>query len=98
MVGVWLCGAAARRHGVDDHPGIVLDKMVAYWIALNAVPPQWSWWLAAFVLLRLFDIWKPWPIGSLFRLLRGCFGGMADDVSAGAISALLLWVIYLFTA
>src|SRR3569833_1067315 len=98
VVGVWLCGAAARRLGVDDHPGIVWDEMVGYWIAVAAVPPQWSWWLAAFVLFRLFDIWKPWPIGALDRQLRGGVGVMADDVAAGAITAVLLWGVYLFTA
>src|SRR3569833_2596655 len=42
VVGVWLCGAAARRLGVDDHPGIIWDEMVGYWIAVAAVPPQLS--------------------------------------------------------
>src|SRR3569623_3540650 len=54
VVGVWFCGAAARRLGVDDHPGNVWDEMVGYRIAVAAVPPQRSWLLAAVVLVRQF--------------------------------------------
>ena len=86
VVGVWLCGTAARSLGVDDHPGIVWDEMVGYWIAVAAVPPQWSWWLAAFVLFRLFDIWKPWPVGWADKNLKGGLGVMTDDMIAGLMA------------
>ena len=66
--------------------------MVGYWIAVAAVPPHWQWWLAAFLLFRLLDIAKPWPIGELDRRLRGGLGVMADDVMAGLITGLALFL------
>ncbi|MBK1691583.1 phosphatidylglycerophosphatase A family protein [Ectothiorhodospira mobilis] len=83
LAGIGLCGESARRLGVHDHPGIVWDEFVGLWITLIAVPAGWSWILAGFVLFRLFDILKPWPIGWLDRHLGGGIGIMLDDVLAG---------------
>ncbi|MFP4243754.1 MAG: phosphatidylglycerophosphatase A [Ectothiorhodospira sp.] len=83
VAGVWLCGESARRLGVHDHPGIVWDEIVGLWITLIAVPAGWPWILAGFVLFRLFDILKPWPIGWLDRHMGGGIGIMLDDVLAG---------------
>jgi phosphatidylglycerophosphatase A len=90
LVGIWLCGATARRLGVHDHGGIVWDEMVGYWLAVALVPMHWAWLLAGFVLFRVFDIVKPWPIRALDRRLAGGFGVMADDVAAGAATLALL--------
>lgn len=90
--GVWSCGTAGKHLGVDDHPGMVWDEMVGYWIAIAALPPRWEWWLAAFILFRVFDIWKPWPIGELDRRLHGGFGVMVDDAAAGLVCGIILFV------
>ena len=45
-----------------DHPAIVWDEIVGYLVTMILVPSGWQWLLAGFVLFRLFDIWKPWPI------------------------------------
>jgi len=91
-VGVWLCDVTGRHLGVGDHPGMVWDEMVGYWIAIAALPPRWEWWLAAFVLFRIFDIWKPWPIGELDRRLHGGLGVMVDDAVAGLLTGAILFV------
>ena len=83
LVGVWVCGAASRRLGVHDHPGIVWDEFVGMWIALWAVPATPLGIGLAFVAFRCFDIVKPWPIGWLDRHTKGGFGIMVDDVVAG---------------
>jgi len=71
---------------VKDPSSIVWDEFVGMWIALFMLPTGWYWLIAAFVLFRIFDIWKPWPIGWLDINLKGGAGIMLDDVAAGLIS------------
>jgi phosphatidylglycerophosphatase A len=88
--GVLVCGYTAGRLGVHDHPAIVWDEVVGYLVTMTAAPSGWAWIAAGFVLFRLFDILKPWPIGWLDRRLHGGAGIMLDDVIAGVFAALLL--------
>jgi len=89
-LGVWLCDRVSHKLGVHDHGGIVWDEMVGYWIAVAFVPMQWQWLLAAFVLFRFFDIYKPWPIRQLDKNVSGGFGIMIDDVLAAIFSMVVL--------
>jgi phosphatidylglycerophosphatase A len=90
--GVWICGESARRLGVHDHPAIVWDEIAAFLLLLWVLPLQSpGWWLAAFALFRLFDIWKPWPIRDLDHRLHGGTGIMLDDI----VAALFAWVLLL---
>jgi phosphatidylglycerophosphatase A len=82
--GVWACHYTARALGVHDHPAIVLDEVVGFLVAMIAAPAGWLWVVAGFVLFRLFDIWKPWPIRWLDSRVHGGLGIMLDDVVAGA--------------
>ena len=81
--GIYLCGYTSAALGVHDHGGIVWDEFVGFWIAMIAVPPSWPWILAGFVLFRLFDIVKPWPVKIADKKVKGGFGIMLDDVLAG---------------
>ncbi|GAB3272889.1 phosphatidylglycerophosphatase A family protein [Parahaliea aestuarii] len=85
-LGVYLCGRTSRELGVHDHPGIVWDEFVGYWITMCAAPAGWLWVATGFVLFRIFDILKPWPIGWLDRRVHGGLGIMLDDVVAGLIA------------
>jgi phosphatidylglycerophosphatase A len=97
VIGIWLCGRTSRDLGVHDHGGIVWDEFVGYWITMIAVPVDWIWALVGFILFRLFDIWKPWPIGPVDRHVHGGLGIMLDDVLAGIMAALVLQgMIWLF--
>jgi len=89
-LGIWICGKAGRVLGVQDHGAIVWDEMVGFWVTMAAAPSGWLWIVVGFVLFRLFDIWKPWPISWLDRRVSGGFGVMADDVLAGIYAALCL--------
>ena len=98
-IGVWACNVAGRALGVDDHRSLVWDEFIGQWIALipllmpALLPPSgFAWWmlLAGFVLFRLFDVWKPWPISWLDRHLKGGMGVMVDDVVAGVFAAIVL--------
>lgn len=88
--GIPLCGRAARKLGVVEHPSIVWDKFAGLWLALLGLPLEWPWLLAGFTLFRLFDISKPWPIRWLDRNLKGGLGIMLDDLAAGCCTFLLL--------
>ncbi len=90
LAGVWLCGRTSRDIGVEDHGGIVWDEFTGYLVTMFLAPEGWVWVLAGFVLFRLFDIWKPWPIKTLDQKVKGGFGIMIDDVLAGVFAALCL--------
>lgn len=91
VAGIWICGHAAKRLGIHDHPGINWDEVAGQLVACSLAPLDWRWFLAAFVLFRLFDIIKPWPIGWLDRRLKGGLGIMADDIGAGIAGGLIVW-------
>ena len=81
-IGVYLCGYTSAALGEHDHSGIVWDEFVGFWITMIAVPATWQWILAGFVLFRLFDIVKPWPVRVADKKMKGGFGIMFDDVLA----------------
>ena len=82
-IGVFLCDYTSKALNVHDHPGIVWDELVGFWVTMVAVPVGWPWILAGFVLFRVFDILKPWPVKIADQKLKGGFGIMLDDVLAG---------------
>ncbi|MCC5863015.1 MAG: phosphatidylglycerophosphatase A [Gammaproteobacteria bacterium] len=87
--GVLVCGVSARRLGVHDHPAIVWDEIAAFLLLALLLPAQGvGWLLAAFLLFRLFDIWKPWPIREMDHRIHGGTGIMLDDL----VAALYAWV------
>ena len=90
IVGVFLCDRVAGQLNQRDPSGIVLDEIVGIWIALFVLPPGWYWLLAGFLVFRVFDILKPWPVGLLDRRLQGGLGIMVDDVAAGLYTLLLI--------
>ena len=90
LAGVWLCGESARRLGEHDHAGIVWDEVLGMYLVLLVTPSEPAWILAAFLLFRLFDVWKPWPIRDLDHRLEGGLGIMLDDVIAALYAAVLL--------
>ncbi|MDE0951872.1 MAG: phosphatidylglycerophosphatase A [Halioglobus sp.] len=92
LLGVWICGVASRQLKVHDHPGIVWDEFVGFWITMWAVPADWLWIVAGFLAFRVFDIVKPWPVSVLDRKVGGGFGIMIDDVLAGVMACLTLHI------
>jgi phosphatidylglycerophosphatase A len=92
-LGVWVCGWVVRTLQAGD-PGVaVWDEFVGQWIALVPLlvwPGGPLWIIAGFILFRIFDIWKPWPVSWADRRIGGGFGVMLDDAIAGAYAALVL--------
>ena len=98
VAGVWICGSTSRQLGVHDHGGIVWDEFVGVWITLTAVPPNLSGMLFGFLLFRLLDIVKPWPIKCADKKVHGGFGIMLDDAIAGILASACLQVGFLLIA
>ena len=98
VIGIWLCGEAGRRLQVHDHPGIVWDEIVAMYLVLLALPATVGDSIAGYLLFRLFDIWKPWPIRDLDHRLGGGLGTMLDDLLAALYAASLIgfgrWLVF----
>lgn len=92
ITGVFLCGYTAKVLNVHDHPGIVWDEIVGYFITMFMVPKTWIWILSGFVLFRIFDIWKPWPISLADKHLKGGLGIMLDDVIAGIFALIIIQI------
>lgn len=90
VVGVYICGRINRELAREDHPAIVWDEVVGYWVAMIGTPLSLPVVVAGFVLFRLFDIWKPWPIRALERKVGGGLGVMLDDLVAGILAAIVL--------
>ncbi|HSM76584.1 MAG TPA: phosphatidylglycerophosphatase A [Bryobacteraceae bacterium] len=89
--GIWAAGVVARDTGGKDPQVVVVDEVIGQWTALaGAATLNWKSWLAAFLLFRLFDIWKPFPIRKL-ESLPGGTGIVMDDVMAGIYAALVLF-------
>ena len=94
---IWLCGRVSKEIGVEDHQGMCLDEIVGYLVTMIHVPPHFIWITAGFILFRIFDIWKPWPIRYADEKIHGGFGMILDDVLAGIYSCIILqifmWVL-----
>ena len=96
LMGIYLCGVTARDVGVHDHGAIVWDEIVGLLIALAFFAPTLVNIVLAFILFRVFDIWKPWPIKLLDKHVHGGFGIMIDDVIAGIFAWVSLKLLYVF--
>ncbi|MFK7862624.1 MAG: phosphatidylglycerophosphatase A [Pseudohongiellaceae bacterium] len=92
LVGIYLCGQTSKDLGVHDHGGIVWDEFVGYWITMFMAPAGWLWVGVGFLLFRLFDIWKPWPISWIDKEVHGGLGIMLDDVIAGIMAFLCIQI------
>jgi phosphatidylglycerophosphatase A len=89
FVGWWAAERMAAATGMVDDRTIVVDEVVGQWLAISAAPLNPAVFIFGFVLFRVFDIWKPWPV-SWGESLPGGLGVMADDVLAGLYTLIVL--------
>jgi len=89
LVGTWAAGRAEIILGRKDSPSIVIDEIAGFLVAMFMVPAGWGYLAAGFVLFRLFDITKPWPLDSL-QAVNGGLGIMIDDIGAGIYTNIVL--------
>ena len=90
IFGVYVCDKTGKDLGVSDHGAMVWDEIVAIMLVLAFAPNTWLGWLVAFLLFRLFDIWKPYPICYFDAKLKNGFGVMFDDLLAAIYAILVL--------
>ncbi len=95
-LGIWACDRAAKQMGVHDHPSIVLDEVAGYLVTMAFIPFSIGAIVSGFILFRIFDILKPWPIRWIDKQVHGGFGIMLDDLLAGIFANLSLWVVVLW--
>lgn len=98
-LGVWACSWFVRELRIDDPGAAVWDEFVGVWIALAPLlwEPRTLWGVAAgFVLFRIFDIAKPWPVSWADHAVSGGLGVMLDDAMAGIYAAVALVALTCF--
>jgi len=87
LIGTWFSDRYSKRTGIKDPSEVVIDEVAGMWVSMYALPA--SYWVPAFVLFRVFDILKPFPV-SMAEKLPGGVGIMADDIVAGVMVNLIL--------
>lgn len=93
IIGIYFCDVTGKALGVADHGSIVWDEIVAMMLVLTVTPNQWQWTLLAFLLFRLFDIWKPYPISLCDAKMKHGLGVMFDDLLAAGYAMLTLQLL-----
>ena len=93
IVGWWAAAIVAKASAVEDPGSIVIDEVAAQWLVLLAAPPALLPYALAFLLFRIFDIWKPWPAGWAERHVKGGLGIMLDDLFAAVYAMISLVVL-----
>lgn len=89
LLGVWVSDKVTTDLGIDDYSGIVWDEVVGYLLTMFCAPAGFIWMVIGFFLFRIFDIWKPFPIGYIDKHVHGGLGIMLDDV----LAAIPAWLI-----
>lgn len=97
LMGILICDAAARRLGEKDPSSVVLDEGVGLAVTLMLFPLSLPTLVLGFLLFRLFDIVKPWPVSFFDREVPGGAGIMLDDVAAGFCAHLCLTLLTSFS-
>lgn len=100
VIGVWACGDHAHATGRDDPSECVIDELAGQWLAcagicFTPIYPSVASFALAFLLFRLFDILKPWPISAAEKLPGG-MGVMADDMLAGLAAGIIAGAVHYF--
>ncbi len=93
FAGWWAAATVSKASGIKDPGFVVIDEVAGQWLVLLAAPRDPLAWVLAFVLFRIFDIWKPWPVRRADRDIAGGLGVMLDDLLAAVYAALVLSVL-----
>jgi len=96
VIGLWAARIYETKSAQHDPGAIVIDEVAGIWLTLTVVPPEPVLYVAGFLLFRLFDIRKPWPVSWADQKCTGSWGVMVDDILAGVYAALVLVLIRFF--
>ena len=95
LIGISAATAICRASGVKDPQTVVIDEVAGQLVALVAVPLAWKTFLVGFILFRIFDMWKPFPIRRLEQLPEGT-GIVVDDLGAGLYALAIMHLLLHF--
>ena len=94
LFGSLITGRAERILGVEDPPELCIDEVLGMWLTLTPFDdPSPGVLIASFILFRVFDIAKPWPVSASEHWLPGGFGIMLDDAVAGFLAMFGVWLL-----
>lgn len=93
---MYLSDKVAKEINVHDHPGMNIDEFAGFFATMLFVPATPYYIIAGFILFRIFDILKPFPINWIDQHVHGGFGIVLDDIVAGIVSGLVLVVFKLW--
>lgn len=91
----WLSDRISREIHEHDHPGMCIDEFAGFFVTMINAPHGWTWILLGFLLFRLFDIWKPWPISFIDEKVHGGFGMVLDDIVAGIFAMIVIQILHI---
>lgn len=91
----YICDRISKEIHVHDHPGMCIDEFAGFFVTMINAPHGPYWILLGFLLFRIFDIVKPWPIRLIDEKITGGLGIVLDDVLAGVYSCILIQLIAL---
>ena len=97
VIGIWAAHRYSTHTNSKDAGAIVIDEVAGQWLTLLLIPPDILFYAIGFVLFRIADIVKPWPISWIDQRIKGGLGVMLDDLLAGGLAAIILWNIWLIT-
>ncbi len=98
LVGTLGAHRAIRHFGREDPGQVVIDELAGFLLTMLWIPATWTSLSTGFVLFRLFDIWKPWPVRWADDQVKGGWGVMLDDLIAGLMAHILLRFLQVVSA
>ncbi|MDA0713455.1 MAG: phosphatidylglycerophosphatase A [bacterium] len=96
FIGIWVIPKAKPKFVGEDNQAIVIDEAAGIGFTLSFCPPLWINVILGFILFRIFDILKPWPVSFADKKIKGPFGIMLDDFLAGIYAMIILYLINLW--
>lgn len=92
--GIFVSQAYESQLGNHDSQDIVIDEVAGFLITMALLPMTWKSLVLGFLLFRLLDITKPYPIGMLDKKIQGGTGVMIDDIAAGIVASVILQLVF----
>jgi phosphatidylglycerophosphatase A len=90
VIGAYAVDNYVLQTGKEDPGEAVIDEVAGQFLPLLVAPYSIEGWIIAFILFRVFDIWKPWPCNWIDKKISGGLGVMLDDVAAGTYAGLVI--------
>jgi phosphatidylglycerophosphatase A len=98
FLGVLACEVVEASRKTHDEGDLVIDEVVGLLVAMTWLPITWQSFFFSFILFRLLDIAKPFPVSFLDKRIKGGLGVMLDDVAAGIMTNVILQIMYTKTS